>query len=59
MESFLTAMSSLFTFLFTQITAFFELLTTTVVGQIILASLLISVIVYVAVAFLNFMGKKG
>lgn len=59
MENFLSAMSSLFTFLFAQITAFFELLTTTVVGQIILASLLISVIVYVAVAFLNFMGKKG
>ena len=46
MSDFLTAMGSLFTFLFTQLTAFATWFTSNVIGQLILGVILFTFIAY-------------
>ena len=58
MVEFLEVMSSVFTFLFSQLTAFSTFLTETVLGQIILAGLLISLIAFMISVIFSFSSKK-
>lgn len=49
MTSFLSAMSEFFTFIFNQLTNFFNLMTSTLLGQIILGVVLIDVIIWILI----------
>ena len=58
MTEFLEAMGAVFSFLFEQLSAFSTFLTETVLGQIIMVGLLVSIIVFIISAVLSFAHKK-